>query len=209
MDRQLEQTLALAAVVQSAWLVRQLAHHGVAAADKFGTAVDSLFVTQPHSSVEVFGTVKNLNLGLQALQEFLDGNTTVFSPDQVLRYVMGMLYLERQLSRRPDLLEKIGSGIERIRTRHSQQPSAENQELVRDLARLYQDTLSTLPFRIQVKGDMLRLQNDFVAARIRVLLFAGVRAAVLWQQRGGRRWHLLFRRSRIRHDITRLLHQLP
>lgn len=209
MERSLEQTLALAAIAQSAFLVRQLAHHGVAAADKFGTAVDSLFVTRPHSTEEVFGSVKNLNLGLQALQEILEGTSALFSPDEVLRYVMGMLYLESQLAKRSDMLEWIGSELERIDLRHTERPRCENQALVRDLARLYQDTLSKLPFRIQVKGDMQRLQNDYVAARIRVLLFAGIRAAVLWKQRGGRRWHLLFLRSRIKRDINRLLHQLP
>jgi len=209
MDRTLEQTLALAAIAQSAFLVRQLAHHGVAAVDKFGTAVDSLFATNPRSTEDVFGSVKNLNLGLQSLQEILEGTSTLFAPDQVLRYVMGMLYLESQLAKRPDMLERIGTELERIDACHPERPRAENQPLVRDLARLYQETLSTLPFRIQVKGDMQRLQNDYVAARLRVLLFAGVRAAVLWKQRGGRRWHLVFLRSRIKRDINRLLHKLP
>lgn len=209
MDRNLEQTMALAAIAQSAFLVRQLAHHGVAAIDKFGTAVDSLFITNPRSAEEVFSSVKNLNLGLQALQEILEGNSALFAPDQVLKYVMGMLYLEGQLAKQPKMLDWIGSEIERIDLRYPERPRAENQALVKDLARLYQDTLSTLPFRIQVKGDMQRLQNDYVAARLRVLLFAGVRAAVLWKQRGGRRWHLIFLRSRIKHDINRLLHNLP
>lgn len=209
MDRNLEQTMALAAIAQNAFLVRQLAHHGVAAIDKFGTAVDSLFVTKPHSAEEVFGSVRNLNLGLQSLQEILEGSSALFAPDQVLKYVMGMLYLESQLARQPKILERIGSEIGRIDLRYPERPRAENQALVKDLARLYQDTLSTLPFRIQVKGDMQRLQNDYVAARLRVLLFAGVRAAVLWKQRGGRRWHLIFLRSRLKRDINRLLHNLP
>ena len=209
MDRHLEQTLALAAIAQSAFLVRQLAHHGVVAADKFGTAIDSLFVTSPRSTEEVFGSVKNLNLGLQTLQEILEGNSALFAPDEVLRYVMGMLYLEGQLSKRSDMLGWIGSEIERIDLRHTERPRTENQTLIRDLARLYQDTISTLPFRIQVKGDMQRLQNEYLAARVRVLLFSGIRAAVLWKQRGGRRWHLLFLRSRIKRDINRLLHKLP
>jgi high frequency lysogenization protein len=52
---------------------------------------------------------------------------------------------------------------------------------------------------------MQRLQNENLAAKIRVLLFAGVRAAVLWQQCGGKRWHLLFQRKRISADLKRLL----
>lgn len=209
MQRELEQTLALAAVAQNAWLVRQLAHHGVAAADKFGTAVDSLFATRPRSTEEVFGSVQKLNLGLQTLQEYLTGNSSTLASDDVLRYMMGILHLESRLRKRPQLLEQIGSGLEQLGARHPAGQREDNQELVRELGKLYQETISTLPFRIQVKGDMLRLQNDFLAARIRVLLFAGIRAAVLWRQRGGRRWQLLFLRQRLRRDVTRLLHQLP
>lgn len=209
MDRDLEQTLALAAIAQDAWLVRQLAHHGMIAADKFATAVNSLFVTAPRTTLEVFGSTAQLNLGLQVLQEMVSGAPAVLSSDQVLRLLTGMLYLEAQLSKRPQMLQQIGEGLEHIRVRHAQQLQADNQELVRELARLYQETLSTLPFRIQVKGDMLRLQNDFLAAKIRVLLFAGIRAAVLWRQRGGRRWHLLLLRKRIGRNVNRLLHKLP
>jgi high frequency lysogenization protein len=53
------------------------------------------------------------------------------------------------------------------------------------------------------------LKNDHTACRIRAVLFAGVRAAVLWRQVGGKRWHLLFHRKRIASDVTRLLHRLP
>jgi high frequency lysogenization protein len=209
MERQLEQTLALAAVVQNAWLVNQLALKGTAVGDKLDTAINSLFVTQPRSSEEVFGSVQKLNLGLQTLQEYLGGKSGTLASDEVLRYVLGILHLEGRLAKRKDLLEKIGTELERLQQRYPVAVRNDNQQLVQELARLYQDTISTLPFRIQVKGDMLRLQNDFLAARIRVLLFAGIRAAVLWRQRGGRRWQLLFLRQRLRRDVTRLLHQLP
>ncbi|MEY4642371.1 MAG: high frequency lysogenization protein, partial [Pseudomonadota bacterium] len=86
---------------------------------------------------------------------------------------------------------------------------AEKPEAIRELSRLYQGTLSTLPFRIQVRGDMNHLKNEHTACRIRALLFAGVRAAVLWRQVGGKRWHLLLQRKRIARDVTRLLHKLP
>ncbi|WP_156501040.1 DUF489 family protein, partial [Alcanivorax sp. HI0044] len=59
------------------------------------------------------------------------------------------------------------------------------------------DTLGTFRFRIQVKGDPAHLQDDDKAARIRALFLAGVRAAFLWHQLGGRRWHLLFHRKRL------------
>jgi high frequency lysogenization protein len=209
MERQLQQTLALAGIAQAAFLVHQLAHHGLVAQDKLTTALNSLFVTHPKTAEEVFGKVENLNLGLQVLQELLAGDSAVFTPSEVLRYVMGLLYLQHKLAGKPRMLEEISKGLDAISMQFPDGKFAEKPEAIRELSRLYQGTLSTLPFRIQVRGDMNFLQNDLVSGKIRAVLFAGVRSAVLWRQVGGKRWHLLLRRKRIAHDVTRLLHKLP
>ena len=46
-----------------------------------------------------------------------------------------------------------------------------------------------------MQGEPARLQDEDNAARIRALFLAGVRAAFLWHQLGGRRWRLLFQRK--------------
>lgn len=209
MERQLEQTLALAGIAQAAFLVHQLAHHGVAAQDKLNTAINSLFVTHPKSTEEVFGRIDKLNLGLQVLQELLTGNSAVFTPSEVLRYMLGLLYLQYKLAGKPRMLEEISKGLDSVKMQFPEGELAEKPDAIRELSRLYQGTLSTLPFRIQVRGDMNYLKNDHTACRIRALLFAGVRAAVLWRQIGGKRWHLLLQRKRLARDVTRLLHKLP
>ena len=48
-----------------------------------------------------------------------------------------------------------------------------------------------------VNGENDHLANPLVASRVRAALFAGIRSAFLWQQKGGRRWHLLIFRRRI------------
>ena len=52
-------------------------------------------------------------------------------------------------------------------------------------------------FRIQVAGDPDLLKRESVADTIRAELLAGVRFAWLWQQLGGRRWHLVLRRRQL------------
>jgi high frequency lysogenization protein len=69
---------------------------------------------------------------------------------------------------------------------------------------LYQRTISQLDRRIHVVGSAELLQQNGVAAKIRTLLLAGVRGAWLWQQSGGRRWHLVLRRSTIRSALAEL-----
>lgn len=209
MERQLEQTLALAGIAQAAFLVHQLAHHGVAAQDKLGTAVHSLFVTRPKTAEEVFGSTERLNLGLQVLQELLTGDSAVFTPSEVMRYMLGLLYLQYKLSGKPRMLEDISKGLDAIKLQFPDGNLAEKPEAIRELSRLYQGTLSTLSFRIHVRGEVNHLKNEHTACRIRAVLFAGIRAAVLWRQVGGKRWHLIFQRKRMSRDVNRLLHKLP
>lgn len=204
MERELEQTLALAGVVQCAAMTAQLAHHGMAPADRFSTALESLFVTSPQQAADVFAGVTHVRFGLETLQELLAGSRSGTS-GEVLRYVLNLLHLQGRLAKRRDLLNRISEGLEQINRQGFERPYSANPQVIRQLAKLYQDTLSTLPFRIQVRGDMQRLQNELVAARIRVLLFAGVRAAVLWEQCGGRRWQLLFARKRLARHCDTLL----
>ncbi|HKM37225.1 MAG TPA: DUF489 family protein, partial [Thiopseudomonas sp.] len=40
------------------------------------------------------------------------------------------------------------------------------------------------------------------AAKVRALLFAGIRSARLWRQLGGRRWHLLTKRGAMLHELN-------
>ncbi len=47
-----------------------------------------------------------------------------------------------------------------------------------------------------VRGEPLHLQNPDNAARIRVALLAGIRAAVLWRQAGGSKWQFLLQRRK-------------
>ncbi len=73
------------------------------------------------------------------------------------------------------------------------------------LAGLYKQTLSNLSFRIHVTGNPTHLQNAHTANRVRALLLAGIRGAILWRQVGGKRWHLLINRSRYLKACTTLL----
>ena len=75
------------------------------------------------------------------------------------------------------------------------------------LGALYSETLGTVRPRIMVQGSALHLNQPRTVARIRTLLLAAVRAAVLWRQVGGTRWSLLLARGRIGAAARRLLAQ--
>jgi high frequency lysogenization protein len=207
MDNKIQQTLALAGIAQAAFLVDQLAQHGLAAQDKLSTCLESLFITNPASTIEVYGDVDKLKLGLQVLEEiFVTKESSLKSPE-LMRYLIGLIYLEARLGKQQGMLGKIAKGIENSEreNKDSNMQLAENPEIINQLANLYQETISTLSFRIQVSGKPQYLKNTAIANTIRATLLAGIRSAVLWHQLGGRRWHFMLKRRNISRDIQWLL----
>lgn len=79
----------------------------------------------------------------------------------------------------------------------AEQAGFDDPAVMASLAHAYSQTISRLNPRILVHGDPERLNDTDTANRIRALLLAGIRAAVLWRQTGGSRLKLLFRRKRI------------
>jgi len=208
MNRKLRQCLALSGVAQSAYMVKQLANHGMVGQDKLNTLVRSLFITKPTTTEEVYGSVSRLNLGMQVLQEIVRKDEGSLKGPDVMRYFLGILHLERKLSSHHDMLRTVGESLESMSHLELDDPDLANPELIRQLARVYQDTLSTLPFRIQVTGDVKMLKNEDMADKIRAVLLAGIRSAVLWQQQEGKRWHLLFGRKKIDRNLLLLMNQV-
>ncbi|WP_066964487.1 high frequency lysogenization protein HflD [Microbulbifer sp. Q7] len=190
-----DQALALAGVFQAAILVERLAKTGTAPAEQLETAVYSLFQQNPETTEDVFGGVEKLLPGLRAARQLI---ATRNHPEYTdcLRYVLSILYLQRQLAKKPDLLSIIGNRLEKaqLQTDHF---GVGHENVYANLASIYSDTLSTFRFRIQVLGDFNYLQQQRIANQIRSMLFAGVRSAMLWRQLGGRRLHLLFHRKKL------------
>jgi high frequency lysogenization protein len=214
-----EQTIALAGMFQAASLVDQIARRGMVPQNNFETSIASLFVTDPRQTEDVYGGVRNipysLNLGLRHLQDMVDKNESAQNK-QIVHYVLGMIMLGRQLDKHPDVMQKIGEGLDEVARKaryfSEQDKNAEldpcaytHSNVIAALDALYQSTISTFSFRIKVGGDPRHLQNSENAARIRALLLAGIRAAILWRQVGGKRWHMLFFRSRLKPSLKRIL----
>ena len=120
---------------------------------------------------------------------------------------MALLGLERKLARRPDLLQSLRTGLEEV-IQNLNYFSVDHSNAIARFADLYLNSLSTLTPRIMVNGDPIHLNNPDNANRIRALLLAGVRAAILWRQSGGGRLTLLLRRNPLLRETRRLLASL-
>jgi len=202
-DKTGDQVLALAGIIQATGLVVQVAKTGLLPQDSFEACVKSLFSFDPASTSEVYGGLQGLNQGLRMGQDILSSGGWVVNGD-ALRYGMNLYQLERRLAKRADLLANIASGLQDA-GKLAEELSPVHEKVLTQVASLYTDTISTLGNRIQVTGDIRHLQNSDNTDKVRVLLLAGIRSVVLWHQLGGRWWHLLLQRQRLKTDFSRYL----
>ncbi|MDN5514569.1 high frequency lysogenization protein HflD [Ectopseudomonas composti] len=198
-----EQLVALGAVFEAAVLADKIARTGQVSEASMGCMLGSLLARDPKSTLDVYGGDDlNLRDGYRALISSLERNPSALQREP-LRYSLAMIGLERQLDKRGDMLQVMGSRLDQI------QQQVEHFGLVHDnviagCGGLYQDTISTFRQRIQVHGDMRFLQQPNNAAKIRALLLAGIRSARLWRQLGGHRWQLVFSRSKLLKELYEL-----
>ena len=195
-----EQITALGGVFQAAALVDKLAHSGQVSDAALAYMLKTLLLRNPETTLDVYGGDDlGLRDGYKLLLAVLERETNNL-PRESLRYVVSMLSLERQFSRRDDLLEIAALRIPKIE-QQIELYGISSDTIASSFGSLYQDTISTFKQRIQVHGDMRFLQQEATAAKVRALLFAGIRSARLWRQLGGRRWHLLTKRGSMLSEL--------
>jgi len=199
-----EQLVALGAVFEAAALVDRIARTGQVPTAALGSMLGSLLVREEKPALEIYGGDDlNLRDGYRALVGALERDTSSLQREP-LRYALAMIGLERQLDKRGDLLQVIGSRLDQIQTQVDHF-GVTHENVVASFGGLYQDTLSTFRQRIQVQGDMRHLQQSDNAAKIRALLLAGIRSARLWRQLGGHRWQLVFSRRKLLDSLYPLV----
>jgi high frequency lysogenization protein len=183
-----KRVLPLAGLVQAVHLVIGAAKNGMVAQDSIDKTLAPIFVQNPGSIAEVYAGTKNVSLGLHLVQEVL----TEFRSDthgELIKYCLAVINLEKSLSSSHEKMSALGAEIERIAVK------SDEEDLVAQLAEVYEQIISRVEPRIRISGNRGHLQNIANVQRIRALLLSAIRSAVLWHQVGGRRWQLLFQRG--------------
>lgn len=199
-----EQVIALAAVFQFASQVEKLAKTGTITNKDIGIAVSSLLCQNPNHTLDVYGRIGHLHPGFSMLINVL--KRAPKSSNDCIRYVMGILHLQRRLQKKPSMLSTISSRLEASK-RQCEYFSITHENIISGLANIYTSTVSTFNFRIQVTGEYQHLQQRNITNQIRTILFAGIRSAILWQQLGGNRIKIIFQRKQILKIAEKLLEE--
>jgi high frequency lysogenization protein len=199
------QTIALAGIAQAAALVDQLATTGTADAGAMEASIGSILKIDSDSVIDVYGSLTGIKLGLEQLQAQMTGYKIANA--QQARYAASLVFLENQLSRQKEMLLTIRNGITKAQNQ-VQHFGLMHENVLANLGEIYHSTISTMQPRIMVNGDQDYLSRPDIANKIRAVLLAGIRSAILWKQCGGTRWKFLFYRKKIQNELKSLLQQI-
>jgi len=200
---QLDKTLALAGVYQSVILVQEIAHTGNVPDVQLTALLETLFRFDANTVTEVYGDASTVRKGLKTLIEQLSGNTQQ-ADKEIIRYGVNLLHLEKILRRSPGTMDELASSLEKTEAK-MEYFDLSHENIIASLADVYQQYISPLGPKIMVQGEHTYLSQPGNANKIRALLLAGIRSAVLWRQCGGNRWQLLFSRTKYIQSAKHLL----
>jgi high frequency lysogenization protein len=200
----LDRLTALAGIYQAVNCVMRIARSGTVDAEVMEPCIFSLLQVDADDVSAVYGAPGAVANGARQIIAQLTGK-----PDRNLeltRYVILLMKLERALSARPQQLARVGQGIAAANAKLDHFALL-HPNMLAHLAGIYSEIISPLEPRIIVRGDPVHLQNPDNQNRVRALLLAGIRSALLWRQVGGTRWQILFKGREILADARRYLDQ--
>ena len=199
-----DQTLTFAAICQVAHLVQQCSRTGNIDQQQLSILLNSVLNTSPENTLAVYGgNNENLAAGLQLLVDHLGDKNKQKDPE-ITRYIIGLINLERRLIKNPTALKQLSDRIEQTQ-RQLAHYELTSEPLLASFASIYSDVISPLGTRIQVAGEPAILKQPHNQHKIRALLLAGIRSAVLWRQVGGKRRNILFYRKKLIHCAEQYL----
>ena len=188
------QVMALAAMCQVAKQVQKIAQYGSNNEHDLEILLSSIIQTSPESTEDVYQGTDNLRDGYKTLMAQLTAGAQ--KDVEIVKYVGGLMQLERALNANDKSLNELGKRIDDIH-RRLDHFAITDESVVAGLADIYSSVLSPLGHRIQVYGKPELLKQQLTQNKIRALLLAGVRSAVLWRQMGGKRRHFFFSKRKI------------
>lgn len=197
------QVIALAGLLQSCQQVSSIARRGYWSEPAATTCIYSLFQFDANSVADIYDNIRSLRPGLQYLGNLLQKNI-VRTDMEITRYALTLLHLERKLIKQKPILDKISQGLHAV-SNEFDIGDISNTTLLSRISDVYASTVSGIPPKIQVEGNRVYLSQIHNTYRVRTMLLAGIRSAMLWRQLGGTRWGLFFHRRQILRSIAGMI----
>jgi high frequency lysogenization protein len=186
--------MAFAGILQAIAQVQHLARHGELDNAELAASLNTILVTNPDNTADVYQDKIVLQKGYKLILNQLGDSSQ--KDVEITRYLVGVLALERKLVRSNSGLGMLAERINQV-NRQLYHFAITDEQVIANLASIYSDIISNLGPKIQISGNPVCLQRPIIQQKIRALLLAAMRSAVLWRQLGGKRRHLVFARKAI------------
>jgi len=199
----IDQTIALAGLAQSIRIVQNIAWKGSTSDTDFKALVASLLRIDAGSAISF-----EVSTGLRILKQQLDTTSRNKDPEFV-SIAINVITLQRQLESNLSVMDQLSSKIAKLSSDYTvanfYQDNQLFEQLLNECSTAYEQTVSTLSNRIQIKGEPKYLKAKDNQIKVRAALLCGVRSTFLWRQSGGSRWHFLFKKKHLLEAAKYLL----
>ncbi|MEM7400937.1 MAG: high frequency lysogenization protein HflD [Pseudomonadota bacterium] len=196
------QTIALAGLYQSLALVQNIAWEGNTHHSCMASTIGSVLKLDASSYSDVYGSIDNLQLGIQTLRTALQSKSEKHAIERT-RYALNLMYLASKFAVNNNSVTALSSQFERLNNQYENIEESLD-DITQELGTLYREYISPLGPKLIIEGDPVYLKSNDNASKIRALLLAGIRAIVLWKQAGGKRWALLLARKSLLNNLIEL-----
>lgn len=198
-------TIALAGIIQTVYLLRELAQTGKINEGAYKSSIYSIFQTNPEKIEDIYGNLEGIKLGFEQLILLFTPRNKIARP--LLHYTLMLINLQRKISRSKKGVTQLTERITRIKKQvdyfHLIHPT-----VIANLADAYMSTISPFKLKIIIWGSQRSLSVTDNMDKIRALLLAGIRSVVLWRQMGGSRLQLFLFRAKIKATAKKILEQI-
>ncbi len=198
-----DEVLALAAVFQALAGVGDLAEHGQHDSRRTLPCLQGLLGDYTGSVDDLFGGDEALDNGLRVMIAHLSQPTSM----HLTRHLISVIQLERRLRGKRQRLGELADALHQAKERAQYFGQINHPNVINNLADIYARFISPMRPKILVQGNPQHLHNERVAAHVRALLLAAIRAAGLWQASGGGRARLVLGRRGVIARAEQMLRQ--
>lgn len=200
------ESIALAALFQCCTQINRIAHTGYCDEQAVSTVFRALLVTDPNTIDDIY-KISELKTGFRGLIEgFSAEGITDNSANELVKLAMQVISLTDRIVRNTSLYNRLSNEIDKLKDQiekacpnflEGKTSVVLSKENVEKFAQLYQSLISPNFSKLLIFGEERFLSSTENQNRIRALLLAGIRAVVLWNQVGGKKLYLMFRRKEI------------
>lgn len=210
------ETIALAAIFQSAAQIQRVARKGEVDEAAIAPLMRAIVVTNPNTIEDIYEP-KNLIPGLTQIMTSISPNDHD-SPSnaELVKMAFSIVGLESNLDRQSTVSRDLSNEVDRLRDNvlllHTDYLDADNRILLDyDIIKMYSNVYSTLISpnfpKLIVYGEEEYLRRTEFQEMIRALILSGIRASILWRQVGGKRYSLMFKYKDIMGCANKLIRE--